>query len=125
VINYLLMRLLPRFTATNCMSWFSLTCLVIAGVYHLHFKPEGAYLDIDLVFMINFVKIHMMAVNYDNGFLLDKENMMTSREKFYAEPLRERVKFADFCDYFFFCAASWTGMPHEYREFNEFINKKG
>jgi len=75
--------------------------------------------------MMNYVKLHMMAVNYKNGGLLDdpeKVKTLTTREVYYAEPLRERVKFWDFWNYFMFCAASYSGPSHEYRKFIDFIN---
>ncbi len=68
LVNYLCMRLMERHMAANVMTGFSVVCLIIAGMYHLHFKPkDNLTWDIDLIFMINFVKIHMMAVNYDNA----------------------------------------------------------
>ena len=35
-----------------------------------------------------------------------------------------RVKLADFFNYMLFCGAAWTGMSHEYRAFDDFINEK-
>ncbi len=127
LVNYFCMRLMERHMAANVMTGFSVVCLIIAGMYHLHFKPkDNLTWDIDLIFMINFVKIHMMAVNYDNAVHLDsKEGKLTSRERFYAEPLRDRIRFYDFMNYFFFAAVSWSGMTHEYRQFDEFINLQG
>ena len=42
-----------------------------------------------------------------------------------AEPLRQPVPFSEFMHYFFFCGSAWTGMSHEYRYFDDFINLKG
>ena len=78
--------------------------------------------------MMNFVKVHMMAVNYVNAAKLDDPvagKDLTQRERYFAEPLRERVPFMDFVHYFLFCGAAWTGMSHEYRYFDDFINCKG
>ena len=75
--------------------------------------------------MINFCKFHMMSVNYENAGILDDESKskyFTARERKYAEPLRERVQFLDFINYYFFCAASYSGQVHEYRDFIYFIN---
>lgn len=70
----------------------------------------------------------MLAVNYDNAGMLDddkKSKYFTARERYYAEVLRQRVKLFDFLHYFFFCASSFSGMVHEYRDFIEFISKEG
>ena len=40
-------------------------------------------------------------------------------------PFRQRPTFASFMLYFFFCGVSWTGMYHEYLEFDQFINLRG
>ena len=127
LVNYLCMRMMERHLAANVMTAFSVVCLMIASTYHLHYKPkDNLTWDIDLIFMINFVKVHMMAVNYDNAVKLDSDKgTMTSRERFYAEPLRQRVKFWDFMNYFFFVASCYSGMVCEYRQFHEFINKQG
>ena len=85
-------------------------------------------LDIDLIFMINFVKIHMIAVNYKDAGLLQNPELckdMTDREKYYAESLKECVSFFDFWNYMMFCGSSFSGPAVEYRKFDEFINKKG
>jgi len=62
-----------------------------------------------------------------NFFLDDPEKIkdLTTREKYFAEPLKNRVHFFDFMHYFLFCGAAYTGMSHEYRWFHEFINLKG
>lgn len=84
-------------------------------------------LDVDLIIMINFCKMHMFAVNYDNAGKLDDEKQskyFTARERYYAEPLRERISCYDFCQYFLFCATCFSGMVHEYRDFHDYINSK-
>ena len=89
-------------------------------------KESG--LEVDLIFMLNFSRLHMFAVNYDNAGKLDDadaDKKLTSRERFYAETLREKVSFADWINYFFFVGTCPTGMVHEYRTFNDFINLKG
>ena len=129
LVNYLLMRCFERHLASNLMTWFSALGLISASFYHFQIKMgKDSGWDIDLIFMMNFVKFHMMAVNYDNAAKLDdkvKGKEMTERERFYAEPLRNRVHFMDFLHYFFFCGSVWTGMPIEYRPFYEYINCKG
>ena len=82
-----------------------------------------------MIFMMNFIKFHMMAINYKNAALLDdpikSEKLLTSRERHHAEYLRERVNFTEFVHYFMFCGAAWTGMSHEYRWWSDFMNKRG
>lgn len=128
-VNYLFMRCFERHLASNLMTWFSAIGLISASYYHfqINMAKSGGW-DIDLIFMMNFVKLHMMAVNYDNAAKLDdpvRGKLLTSRERNFAECLRERVHFMDFMHYFMFVGSSWTGMAHEYKFFIEFINRKG
>ena len=51
-----------------------------------------------------------------------KGKHLTQRERYYAEPLRQKPSFAQFWNYFMFCAASYSGPSHEYRKFVDFIN---
>ena len=112
---------------------YSATGLAAASFFHFRIAVAksggaGGGWDIDLIFMMNFIKFHMMAVNYTNAAILDdpvKGKDLTTRERYYAEPLRERVHFIDFMHYFLFVGSSWSGMSHEYRTFDEFINCKG
>jgi len=111
------------------MIGFSAAALLLAQIYHFKIKEakSGGW-DIDLVFMINFCKFHMLAVNYKNAEKLSDTataKELSERELFQAESLRQRVKFADFFHYFLFCGAAWTGMSHEYRAFDDFIHLKG
>lgn len=69
----------------------------------------------------------MFAVNYDNAGKLDdpeKSKLFTSRERYFAEPLRKNVSFAQWMQYFLFCGSSVSGMCHEFRDFDEYINLK-
>lgn len=57
-------------------------------------------MDIDLAILINFAKMHMLAVNYDNAGKLDDpaySKYFTVRERHYAETLRKPVPVYDFC----------------------------
>ena len=120
------MRFLPRGPASNAITVFSTVCLLWAGIYAKYIKQAEKHgWDIDLIIMINFCKFHMLAVNYENAGNLDdevKSKYFTPRERQYAEPLKQRVKFFDFMNYFFFCASSFSGQVHEYRDFIDFIN---
>ena len=126
LVNYLLMLCLPRKLGSNCMLYFSAISCASASYYHFHMRDANdAVMDIDLIFMMNLVKIHMMTVNYDNASKLDDPvaiKSLTERERKFAEPLRKRVGFVDFCNYMFFVASSWTGMSHEYLHFDDYIN---
>ena len=128
------MRILPRVQASYAITIFSTICLLWVGVWAKYLKTEernsedGSSLDLDLIIMINFCKAHMLAVNYENAGKLDNpeaSKYFTDREKFYAEPLRNALAFDDFFHYFFCCAVSYSGMVHEYRDFEDFINQKG
>ena len=125
--NYLLMRFLERELASYAMTIFSGTCLLAVSYYHFEINPAEGTMDIDMIFMMNFIKFHMMAVNYSNAAKLDDpvaSKDFTSRERYFAEPLRRRMSFMEYVHYFFFCGAAWTGMSHEYRYFDEFINRR-
>ena len=73
------------------MTFFSAICLFCASFYHFHINNMDGGWDIDLIFMMNFIKIHMMTVNYVNAGKLNDPVLsknLTDRERFYAEPLR-------------------------------------
>ena len=129
LVNYVLMRCCgSREVAGTLITVFSAISLFCASYYHFQVNQATGGWDIDLIFMMNFIKLHMMAVNYVNAGKLDdpvSSKDFTPRERYMAEPLRKRVPFADFMHYFLFCGAAWTGMSHEYRLFYDFINMKG
>ena len=128
-VNYLFMLCLERHLAAKLMTIWSGTCLFLASINHFYLSGnEDGNWDIDLIFMMNFIKFHMMAVNYSNAGLLDdpvKGKDLTTRERYFAEPLRQQISLVEFFNYYLFCGSSWTGMSHEYRWYEEFINRKG
>jgi len=66
--------------------------------------------------------------NYIDGELLDdpvKGAHLTQRERKYAEYLRERPSFEDWCHYNFFLPFSFIGDFYEYGAFIDFINYQG
>jgi len=100
--------------------------LVSYYVFHIVGMESGGL--IDLVFMTNVVKLHMFAVNYNNAGKLGDPvagKYLTERERYFAEILGEPISFYDWCQYFFFAASSWTGFITEFRDTNEYLNKKG
>ena len=127
LVNYAFMRCFPRALAANLMVGFSVCCLLGSGYYAKYIRNKYS-LDIDLAIMINFCKLHMFAVNYDNAAMLAdpaRSKLFTTRERHYAETLRKRVRLVDFANYFLFCASCFSGMVHEYRDFDEFIHRTG
>ena len=126
---YGMVYFLPRTMASNAITWFSLLCLLAVQFNHYYYnEAKESGLEVDLIFMLNLARIHMFAVNYDNAGKLDDpeaSKLFTTRERYYAETLRQKVSFADWINYFFFAATCPTGMVHEYRTFDEFINLKG
>ena len=74
LVNYLLMRFLPRYAAANAMMAFSVFGMVYATCYRNWWSPADAEISyIDLIFEMNFIKLHMITVNYRNaGLILDK-----------------------------------------------------
>ena len=128
LVNYLLMSFFERQLASTLMTVWSGVMLMFVTFSHLWISENSQDLEIDIIFLFNSAKFHMMAVNYSNAAKLedpDQSKEMTKRERYYAEPLRKRASLMDFAHYFFFCGASWSGMSHEYRDFDDFINKKG
>lgn len=127
---FLLMKCCSRSTGANLIAWWGMIIMVSVSFHHYHLQEGGVKsegLALDLIFMTNFIKLHMFAVNYDNAGKLDdpeKCKNLTTREKYFAESLRERLSFAEWLQYFFFCGSSVSGMSHEYRDFDEFINLK-
>lgn len=115
------MKFFERNTAANLMMIYSSLALFSASFYHWHLAEDSSGWDIDLIFMMNFCKFHMLAVNYKNAGLLDDPvggKHLTSRERKFAEPLRERVRTIDFWHFYLFCGSSWTGPAHEYLHFD-------
>ena len=97
LVNYLIMLCLERHLAAKVMTFWSALCLFIFSDIHKIFSPiveEGPKhnkLGLDLIFMMNFVKFHMLANNYSNAGYLDdpvKGKNLTARERHFAEPLR-------------------------------------
>lgn len=123
------MLCLERHLAAKLITIWSGLCLFVTSYIHFHLSGnEDGNWDIDLIFMMNFIKFHMMSVNYSNAGLLDdpiKGKDLTTRERYFAEPLRQPIGFIEFFNYYLFCGSSWTGMSHEYRWYKEFINREG
>ena len=85
------MRCLERELASYAMTIWSSACLLAVSYYHYEINPTEGSMDIDLIFMMNFVKFHMLANNYSNAGYLDdpvKGKNLTARERHFAEPLR-------------------------------------
>ena len=127
LVNYLIMACCERQLASTLMTFWTGLMLLFVTFSHLWLSENSQELEIDIIFLMNSCKFHMMAVNYSNAEKLEdpeKSKEMTTRERYYAEPLRKRAGLMDFVHFYFFCGASWTGMCHEYRDFDDFINKK-
>ena len=130
LLCYLSLAVLPRKLGSNVMFMIALVGMLTVTTYHWYFSNKVGQHDLDLIFMMNFIKLHMMAVNYENaGKLKSKDEKvrltLTAREVKFAEPFESLISFSDFFHYMFFCASSWTGMSHDYLHFVEFINLKG
>ena len=91
-VNYLFMLCLERQLASQLMTIWSGTCLFLTSINHFYLSGnEDGNWDIDLIFMMNFIKFHMMAVDYSNAGKLDDPVLgkdLTTRERYFAEPLR-------------------------------------
>lgn len=73
-VNYLLMLLLPRNYAAGAILTFSFSTLMVVMYYHCNFFDERPKRDINFVFMLNYIKLHMLAVNYYNAGFLDNKD---------------------------------------------------
>lgn len=127
IVCFMLIRFNSRVNGANLVTWWGAIFMISVSFHHHHIAHESGTLSLDLIFMMNFVKIHMFAVNYENAGKLDdpsKSINLTPREKLFAEPLRNKVIFIDWINYFFFVGSSWTGMCHEYKDFDDYINSK-
>ena len=69
------------------MTIWSGAWLLAVSYYHYYINPAEGAMDIDMIFMMNFIKFHMMAVNYSNAAKLDDpvaSKDFTSRERYFA-----------------------------------------
>jgi hypothetical protein len=119
---YAYLVLLPRSTASTMIVVTAAISTASVSLYQYHIADMAAGGLLDVVFMINFVKLHMFAVNFDNGAKLDDpiaSKDFTVRERYFAEPFKgDVVSFYEWCQYFFFAGSSWTGLATEYRQFD-------
>jgi hypothetical protein len=101
LVCYVYLLVLPRniapimITVTSAVSTMSCSYYV----YHMASMESGGL--IDLVFMVNVVKLHMFAINYRNAGKLDDPvagKYLSERERYFAEILRGKpVSFYDWC----------------------------
>lgn len=127
LISYAYLVFLPRSMASTMISVTGAlsTMSVSFYIYNVAEMTVGGMLDV--VFMINFVKLHMFAVNYDNAAKLDDPiagKDLTKRERYFAQTLKgDIVGLYEWCQYFFFAGSSWTGLITEYRHFDEYMKQ--
>ncbi len=87
LVCYLLIRLNTRVNGANLVTWWGAIFMISVSFHHHHIARESGTLSLDLICMMNFVKIHMFAVNYENAGKLDdpiKSLSLTPREKHFA-----------------------------------------
>jgi D-alanyl-lipoteichoic acid acyltransferase DltB (MBOAT superfamily) len=82
-------------------------------------------LGINIILMIDLIKLHMICQNYADGALLDiKEEegkfKLSPRERHYA--LRELPSFSAYVHYFNYCGSALFGPACEFRDFDDLIN---
>ena len=95
------------------------------SVYY-YLRQMGGYTIVTSLSM-HFAKTHIIAFNYYDAGIMDDpvlSKWMTPRERYYAEPHRERLSYGKWINYFYFVGSSLMPL-HEYREFEEFINYEG
>ena len=84
LVNYLLMRCFERQLASTLMTVWTGVMLAFVTFCHLWISDNSQDLEIDLIFLMNSCKFHMMAVNYSNAGKLEdpaQSKDMTKRER--------------------------------------------
>ena len=121
---------LPRNTAAVAMALWTFLAMISCNIYNFFYTTQevgGHGQNLFTALSINFAKHYILAWNYYDGGILDdpvRSKHMTERERFYAEPHRERLSFSKWMHYFFFVGTCLTPM-NEYRDFEEFFEYKG
>ncbi len=72
--------------------------------------------------MITFVKQTIISINYRDG-LGDYEDWLTNREKNFR--LKELPTFWDYCNYIFPLQSAVCGPSFEYKDWQDFLDRKG
>ncbi len=83
---------------------------------------EDLGFNASILAMVYFVKMSIITINYRDGNG-DLNKVMTEREKYYQ--LKDIPTFSDYAIYMFGLPSCIVGPPYEYRNWFEFISKKG
>ena len=67
LVNYLLMACFERQLASTLMTFWTGMMLLFVTFSHLWLSENSQELEIDIIFLMNSCKFHMMAVNYSNA----------------------------------------------------------
>lgn len=104
------------------------TVLLLLRHYHIWLgSGDTVGLNDRLPIMISAVKISYVALNYlDATKVATKtDQLLTPRERLYAEPLAKVPTYFEWSAYFYFVGSVNIGMPVEYKDFTDFINLRG
>ena len=77
--------------------------------------------------MMDFIRLAQVAANMEDADSIARKDdaLLTTRERFYSEPLKVCPTLMQWCDFFFFCGGQVVGPSTEYRDLVDFINLKG
>ena len=110
ISTYLLMFLLPRNAGAKLMAAWALTLMMSVHLYdHL---VESVGWKVGTIIQVNFAKVSIIAWNYYDAGKLDdkaKSHNMTQRERYYAEPFRQKPDLLAYFNYFLFVGSSYAG----------------
>ncbi len=101
--------------------------IVIGGLLLTSFNfyaqiSEDLGFNSSVLAMVYFVKMTIIAFNYRDG-KGDLDKVMTEREKYYQ--LKDIPSFSDYSIYMFGLPSCIVGPPYEYRNWCDFIAKRG
>ena len=124
--GYVQLRFLPRQTSAWTVPFVALVLLTIRSISQT-LNGTAADLSVKTAIMIDFIRLAQVAANMADADAIRRKDdaLVTTRERYFAEPLKECPTLLEFCDFFFFCGSQVVGPPVEYRDFVDFINLKG
>ena len=124
--TYLFMAVLPRNAGAVMMAACGFSIMMTVHMYDHMIEATGW--KVGTIVQVSFAKVLMFAWNYyDAGIMDDKQKSknMTQRERYYAEPLKQKPSFFSYISYLLFVGGAYAGPQIEYRIIDDFLNYKG
>jgi lysophospholipid acyltransferase len=135
IISYLVLWLFPRDKSHYVV--FVVNAVLLGGAHiHKMIYYDGFWgADITSVMMLNLCKVSAIAINYrDGGVEKAKRDKELKKRKIYYRHhtigeieylVDELPSFYDYMGYMYYCGCTIAGPFFEYKDFINFINKKG